>query len=122
MKRPLYVDGAFVALVDCDGEPKLPEGCDLWTVAKHAETQPMTADLTTHELRHVLVEDHDAKCWRYEWQAVKLDPLAIEARARKALGGGGIRQALLDLQNQIRALRNEPPLTAEQFTALFKAG
>ena len=106
----------FIQSVNLDPKalPDLPEGFAYYDFVDG----DMPAE--TGETARVIVridEDHRHRVRRVERIAVPETEIERRARQEQAYGGAGALTVMLDLQNQVRALRSEPPLTFDQYLA-----
>lgn len=113
MKAAIYLDGTFTGVVRQDLDPEtLPEYEGLALYEVRTELAPVAADITTHECRLVVEEDHESKVRRTVLRAFpkkqpELPPTIFEE--------------LLGLKNAVRALSGEAALTADDYRAQLGA-
>ena len=103
MRKAVYIDGSFAQSVDVDADavPELP-----------VRVRQPAARIETK-----IVEDHDRKVRRIVLTAVQPSDIERAARLQRDYGGALLIAELLTMKNEIRALRDEPALTMDEYLA-----
>ena len=116
MRKAVYIDGSFAQSVDVDADavPELPEGVDLYDFP---DPEPVRVRQPAARIETKIVEDHDRKVRRIVLTAVQPSDIERAARLQRDYGGALLIAELLTMKNEIRALRDEPALTMDEYLA-----